>query len=58
MGGKLKKRTKMYAKRQFTWFKKEPDVNWVDITGIFDADKIFSKAANDVEILKELLYVN
>ena len=53
----LKKRTKMYAKRQFTWFKKEPDVKWVNITGIMDADKIFAKVVNDVEILRELLYV-
>ncbi len=60
----LKKRTKMYAKRQFTWFKKEPGISWVDITGIsvrvdsdMDADKIFAKVINDVEILRELLYV-
>lgn len=51
----LKKRTKRYAKRQFTWFKKEPDVNWVDITGIMDAKKIFVKVINQVEILNELL---
>lgn len=53
----LTKRTKMYAKRQFTWFKKEPGISWVDITGIMDADKIFAKVINDVEILNELLYV-
>ncbi len=46
----LKKRTKMYAKRQLTWFKKEPAINWVDITGIMDVDKIFTKVINDVEI--------
>lgn len=56
-GRLLKKRTKLYAKRQFTWFKKEPGIKWVDVTGIFDADKIFSKVVNDVEILRELLYV-
>lgn len=53
----LKKRTKMYAKRQLTWFKKEADINWVDITGIHDAEKVFSKVINNVEILKDLLYV-
>ncbi len=53
----LKKRTKMYAKRQFTWFKKEPGIRWIDITGITDSEKIFEKAVNDVEILKELIYV-
>ncbi|MBI4837816.1 MAG: tRNA (adenosine(37)-N6)-dimethylallyltransferase MiaA [Nitrospirae bacterium] len=44
----LKKRTKMYAKRQFTWFKKEPDIQWVDITEIINAATIFSKIANEV----------
>jgi len=53
----LKKRTKMYAKRQFTWFKKEPDINWVDVTGIMDADEIFAKVLKHIEILKELLYL-
>ncbi len=53
----LKKRTKIYAKRQFTWFRKEPGIQWIDITGIMDADKIFSKVVNNVEILKKLLYV-
>jgi tRNA dimethylallyltransferase len=43
----LKKRTKMYAKRQLTWFKKEPDVNWVDITGIHDTEEIFLKVINN-----------
>lgn len=35
-----KKRTKMYAKRQYTWFKKEKDIVWFDITNRFDIDKI------------------
>lgn len=51
-----KKRTKMYAKRQYTWFRKEPDIHWVDITGIMDAGKIFEKVINDIEILKQLIY--
>ncbi len=45
----IKKRTKMYAKRQFTWFKKEKDILWFDITGDYDfksiAEKIFYKIA-------------
>ncbi|MBL7048416.1 MAG: tRNA (adenosine(37)-N6)-dimethylallyltransferase MiaA [Nitrospira sp.] len=47
----IKKRSKMYAKRQFTWFKKEPDIYWVDITGIDDAQMIFEKVLNDVRML-------
>ncbi len=52
----IKKRTKMYAKRQYTWFRKEPDMHWVDITGITAAEEIFEKVINDIEILKELIY--
>ncbi|MBI5055640.1 MAG: tRNA (adenosine(37)-N6)-dimethylallyltransferase MiaA [Nitrospirae bacterium] len=52
----LKKHTKMYAKRQVTWFKKEPDINWVDITGIMEPDRIFEKVISNVEILKKLIY--
>lgn len=36
----IKKRTKMYAKRQFTWFKKEEGIRWFDISGRRDFDKI------------------
>ena len=51
----IKKRTKMFAKRQFTWFKKERDVRWVDITGIKNAQSIFTKVVNDVTILQKLI---
>jgi len=51
----LKKRTRMYAKRQFTWFKKEPDINWVDITGITDAKEIFKRVINDVDPVRKLI---
>jgi tRNA dimethylallyltransferase len=54
----IKKRTKMYAKRQFTWFKKELDITWVDISGIFNKEIIYSKVLKDVEFLKKLLYRN
>lgn len=36
----IKKRTKNYAKRQFTWFKREKDILWIDITGRGDYEKI------------------
>lgn len=39
----VKKRSKVYAKRQFTWFKKEEDIQWIDITGIHDPSEIFQK---------------
>ncbi|HXW69410.1 MAG TPA: tRNA (adenosine(37)-N6)-dimethylallyltransferase MiaA, partial [Dissulfurispiraceae bacterium] len=31
----VKQRSRNYAKRQFTWFKKEEGIRWVDVTGIF-----------------------
>jgi tRNA dimethylallyltransferase len=30
----VKKRSRNYAKRQFTWFRKEPGISWIDVTGI------------------------
>jgi len=36
----IKRGTKRFAKRQFTWFKKEEDIHWIDVTGIYDSDKI------------------
>lgn len=39
----IKKRTKMYAKRQYTWFRKEKDIKWFNITGIHDAKIIAEK---------------
>jgi len=48
----IKKATKRYAKRQFTWFKKEEGIHWVDITGISESDEAFSRVWG---ILKNLL---
>jgi tRNA dimethylallyltransferase len=48
----IKKRSKRYAKRQFTWFKKEEGIHWIDITGIDDPNEIFMRTKH---ILNELL---
>ncbi|MEM4409472.1 MAG: hypothetical protein QXI19_12100, partial [Candidatus Caldarchaeum sp.] len=29
----IKKHTREYAKRQIIYFKREPDVHWIDVTG-------------------------
>lgn len=42
----VKKRTKIYAKRQFTWFRKEKDIKWFDITGNSDPEMISEKIIN------------
>ena len=38
----IKRGSKRYAKRQFTWFKKEEGIHWIDITGIYDNGMIFN----------------
>jgi len=52
----LKRRTKMYAKRQFTWFKKELGIVWVDVTGLYDPEDILLKVTEEVAILRKFLY--
>ncbi len=39
----IKRGTKRYAKRQFTWFKKEEGIHWIDMTGIYDCKEIFMR---------------
>jgi tRNA dimethylallyltransferase len=39
----IKRNTKRYAKRQFTWFRKEEDINWIDVTGIYESQEIFMR---------------
>jgi tRNA dimethylallyltransferase len=39
-----KRNTKRYAKRQYTWFNKEEDIHWLEITGIQDVNEIFKRA--------------
>jgi tRNA dimethylallyltransferase len=48
----IKKGSKRYAKRQFTWFRKEEGIHWVDITGIYDSNEAFSRVN---QILRRLL---
>ena len=51
----LKQRTRNYAKRQLTWFRKEPDLNWVDVTGIMDTERVYEKFVNSIEIIKKII---
>ncbi len=39
----IKRNTRRYAKRQFTWFRKEEGLRWVDITGITEPEKILER---------------
>lgn len=45
----IKKRSKMYAKRQTTWFKKEEGIIWTDLTGVVDEEAMFQKALAGLE---------
>ena len=51
----LKRDTKRYAKRQFTWFRREPDAVWVDITGLDRSEDILEKIKKYVEISNKLV---
>jgi tRNA dimethylallyltransferase len=44
----IKRNTRRYAKRQFTWFRKEEDINWIDLTGVLCSREIF-------QLIKSLL---
>lgn len=46
----IKKRSRNYAKRQLTWFRKEEGIQWVDVSGLFDAEEIFLKIKDSVQI--------
>jgi tRNA dimethylallyltransferase len=37
----VKRNSRRYAKRQFTWFRKEEEVTWIDVTGVFSSEQLF-----------------
>jgi tRNA dimethylallyltransferase len=47
----IKRGTKRYAKRQFTWFRKEEDIHWIDITGLHDSREAFLRIGSVLERL-------
>jgi tRNA dimethylallyltransferase len=48
----IKQGTRSYAKRQFTWFRKEENIHWIDLTGLYDSNEYFGKIK---AIIKTLL---
>lgn len=46
----LKRDTKRYAKRQFTWFRREPQALWLDITGLSSAEQIAAVIKKNLKI--------
>jgi tRNA dimethylallyltransferase len=51
----LKRDTKRYAKRQFTWFRREPDARWVDVTGLSKTGEIVERVKKNIEISNNLV---
>ncbi len=46
----LKRDTKRYAKRQFTWFRREPEAVWVDVTGLVRPEEIAERIKKNIEM--------
>ncbi|TCK06566.1 tRNA (adenosine(37)-N6)-dimethylallyltransferase MiaA [Phorcysia thermohydrogeniphila] len=44
----LKRRTKQFAKRQFTWFRKEPKFKWVNLSEISE-EEVIELIKNDIK---------
>ncbi|MGM9685271.1 MAG: tRNA (adenosine(37)-N6)-dimethylallyltransferase MiaA, partial [Bacteroidaceae bacterium] len=42
---RIKKNTRVYAKKQLTWFKKDPEVEWIDLDA-FSLDACEQKIMN------------
>ncbi len=51
----LKRDTRRYAKRQFTWFRREAEALWVDITGLDHARGIVERIKKSIEISGRLV---
>ncbi len=51
----IKRNTKRYAKRQFTWFKREEGMHWVDLTGIRDTEEALKKLLREVPELYDII---
>ncbi len=51
----LKRDTRRFAKRQFTWFRREPEACWIDISGLEDPSKIVERIKKYIEISGSLV---
>ncbi len=45
----IKRNSRRYAKRQFTWFRKEDSINWIDVTGLHESADIFERVLKVLE---------
>ena len=44
----IKRNTRRYAKRQFTWFRKDERIKWIDVFSIDDFESIADKIIEQV----------
>ena len=51
----LKRDTKRFAKRQFTWFRRESEAQWLDISGIVNACEIVKRIKKSIEISNKVV---
>lgn len=51
----LKRDTRRFAKRQFTWFRREPEAVWVDITGLVEPGEILERIKKNIEISNKVV---
>jgi tRNA dimethylallyltransferase len=42
----IKRNTRRYAKRQYTWFRREEALRWVDVTGLRSAEEAYALVKN------------
>ncbi len=51
----LKRDTRRFAKRQFTWFRREPEAVWVDVTGLIEPGEIVARIKKNIEISNKVV---
>ncbi|HUJ17560.1 MAG TPA: tRNA (adenosine(37)-N6)-dimethylallyltransferase MiaA [Nitrospirota bacterium] len=51
----LKRDTRRFAKRQFTWFRREPNAVWIDVTGLTEPGEIGARIKKSVDISNKLV---
>ncbi|MDA8083122.1 MAG: tRNA (adenosine(37)-N6)-dimethylallyltransferase MiaA [Nitrospiraceae bacterium] len=54
----VKRNSRRYAKRQFTWFRKEGEIIWVDLTAEFSQRAIFGRIMKVLDNSGQILYGN
>ena len=52
----IKRNTRRYAKRQLTWFRKETDITWIDVTGSFCSTEVYHSVKKVLAALSPELF--